>query len=91
MHQADKFPICQDEDFPNQNHSRLLITFYKNDIDFQNKLVDYYNKLDSFYKNNPKFFADKQMQDNHIQDIEQSILEAQNNIDRNQKIIKAIE
>lgn len=91
MHQADKFPICQDEDFPNWNHSRLLITFYKNDIDFQNKLVDYYNKLDSFYKNNPKFFADKQMQDNHIQDIEQSILEAQNNIDRNQKIIKAIE
>ena len=69
----------------------MLITFYKNDIDFQNKLVDYCNKLDSFYKNNPKFFADKQMQDNHIQDIEQSILEAQNNIDRNQKIIKAIE
>ena len=69
----------------------MLITFYKNDIDFQNKLVDYYNKLDSFYKNNPKFFADKQMQDNHIQDIEQSILEAKNNIDRNQKIIKAIE
>lgn len=31
------------------------------------------------------------MQDNHMQDIEQSILEAQNNIDKNQKIIKAIE
>ena len=91
MHQADNFPICLDEDFPNWNHGKLLITFYKNDIDFQNKLIAYYNKLNSFYKSNPKFFADKQMQDNHIQEIEQSVIEAQNVIDKNKKIIKAIE
>ncbi|KRM03084.1 hypothetical protein [Lactobacillus kitasatonis] len=91
MHQADNFPICLDEDFPNWNHGKLLITFYKNDIDFQNKLIAYYNKLNSFYKSNPKFFADKQMQDNHIQEIEQSISEAQNVINKNNKIIKAIE
>lgn len=63
----------------------------KNDIDFQNKLIDYYHKLESFYKNNPKFFSDKQMQNNHIQEIEQSVIEAQNVIDKNKKIIKAIE
>lgn len=91
MHQADNFPICLDEDFPNWNQGKLLITFYKNDIDFQNKLIAYYNKLNSFYKSNPKFFADKQMQDNHIQEIEQSISEAQNVINKNNKIIKAIE
>lgn len=91
MHQADSFPICLDEDFPNWNHGKLLITFYKNDIDFQNKLIDYYHKLESFYKNNPKFFSDKQMQNNHIQEIEQSVIEAQNGIDKNKKIIKAIE
>lgn len=91
MHQADNFPICLDEDFPNWNHGKLLITFYKNDIDFQNKLIDYYHKLESFYKNNPKFFSDKQMQNNHIQEIEQSVIEAQNVIDKNKKIIKAIE
>ena len=59
--------------------------------DFQNKLIDYYHKLESFYKNNPKFFPDKQMQNNHIQEIEQSVIEAQNVIDKNKKIIKAIE
>lgn len=87
MHQGDNFPICLDEDFPNWNHGKLLITFYKNDIDFQNKLIDYYHKLESFYKNNPKFFSDKQMQNNHIQEIEQSVIEAQNVIDKNKKII----
>ncbi|MGE9849122.1 hypothetical protein [Lactobacillus amylovorus] len=36
---------------------------------YENKLIDYYHKLESFYKNNPKFFSDKQMQNNHIQEI----------------------
>ena len=91
MHQSDEFPVCLDEDFPNWHHGKLLITFYKNEIEFQNKMIDFYKRLNSFYKNNPKFFSDKQMQDNHVQFIDESILEAQKDIERCQKLIPALE
>lgn len=91
MHQSSSFPICLDEDFPNWNHGKLLINFYNNEIEFQKKMIDFYKRLKTFYKNNPKFFLDKQMQDNHLQSVDESISEANKDIERDKKLIAAIE
>lgn len=91
MHQSSGFPICLDEDFPNWNHGKLLINFYNNEIKFQKKMIDFYKRLKSFYKNNPKFFLDKKMQDNELQSVGESILEANNDIERDKKLIAALE
>lgn len=91
IHQADGFPICLDKDFTKWNHGKMLITFYKDEIEFQHKLIKFYKKLKSFYENNSKFFIDKQMQDNHIQSVDESILDSQSEIERNEKLIKALE
>ena len=78
-------------DFTKWNHGKMLITFYKDEIEFQHKLIKFYKKLKSFYENNSKFFIDKQMQDNHIQSVDESILDSQSEIERNEKLIKALE
>lgn len=91
MHQSSGFPICLDEDFPNWNHGKLLINFYNNEIEFQKKMIAFYKRLKSFYKANPKFFLDKQMQDNELQSVSESILEAKNDIERDKKLIAALE
>lgn len=91
MHKYNGFPICLDDDFPNWNHGKLLITFYKDEIEFQNKMIDFYNKEIAFYEKNPKYFSDKQSQKDRIEYTKKSILNAQNDIDTDKNLIAAIE
>lgn len=91
MHQTSGFPICLDDDFANWNHGKLLISFYKKEIEFQQKMINYYHRLEAFYKKYPAFFADKQDQNNQLQYVNQSILEAKNDIENDKERIQAIE
>lgn len=90
MHQANKFPICLDEDFENWNHGALLATFYQNEIEYFHKMIKFYNKLISFYKKYPDFLGDQLSNDNQIYSLKETISNLQNNISSNQKLIQAL-
>ena len=54
-------------------------------------MINYYHRLEAFYKKYPAFFADKQDQNNQLQYVNQSILEAKNDIENDKERIQAIE
>lgn len=90
LHSIKNFPICLDEDFPKWNNGKLLISFYKEEIEFLKAEINFNNKVIWFYDTYPSLSYDEQHQKRTIESYKQNNIYNQNDIKKDEAKIKAL-
>lgn len=85
------FPMNIDEDFPRWNNGKLMIEFYRKDINYRKARIETNNQLIWFYQSYPKFFKDEVARKSKTDLCQNLVKSLQQDIKQDKDKIEALE